>query len=259
MLSDLSKANILDESADFPKPKESTMKKVQPAANTKVADDEKGSILGQIRKDIEPKDNESMMENLEEYIDFTVPMYQVTVEYHATENGKVLYLVSGYDRQGFFDGLIRRYSEFLALFEILSQRYEGLYLPYFPPKQTFGTTDSKFIENRRQLLQEFLRNLSRYSYLWQGEEFHAWVRYSQHPFRDFRNPGSTDQQFLARLNRLTVINLKLLGINKDQTMCPDMIKMLNTISKADTFCVNNITWMRELANFFKQMADKYEL
>ena len=50
---------------------------------------------------------------------------------------------------GYFKNIERRYSDFFTLHELISERYRGIYVPYLPPKKTFGKNDEKFVEKRR--------------------------------------------------------------------------------------------------------------
>ena len=55
----------------------------------------------------------------------------------------------------------RRYSDFFALYERVSAKYPHLsHLP-FPSKKTFGNTDKSVIEKRRQMLDDYLKELLR--------------------------------------------------------------------------------------------------
>lgn len=46
----------------------------------------------------------------------------------------------------------------------------------FPPKKTIGNKDDAFIEDRRQLLQEYLINITKHNYLRESEEFSSFIR-----------------------------------------------------------------------------------
>ena len=67
----------------------------------------------------------------------------------------IIYTVKGVDREGPFD-VFRRYSEFVVLREVLVQRWPGCFIPPIPPKKKLGNFESKFIENRRRDLEEFV-------------------------------------------------------------------------------------------------------
>ena len=80
--------------------------------------------------------------------------------------GKFAYNISGWDSDGYFSGKLKRYKDFFQLYEHLQVRFEGLYIPHLPPKKAIGNTDTKFLEERRTYLEEFLLNMSKHDYLW---------------------------------------------------------------------------------------------
>jgi len=100
---------------------------------------------------------------------------RIRVEDPKLLDGKIYYTVKAFDKVGQYT-CEKRYNDFFLLHEWLVQRYEGLYIPDIPPKRAMGNKDNKFIEERRFLLQEFLVNLSKHSYLWKSDEFTAWSR-----------------------------------------------------------------------------------
>ena len=56
--------------------------------------------------------------------------------------------------------LLRRYSDFFALYEKLLQRWPGIYIPRVPPKKITGNLDPNIIKSRMRLLNRFCLNLS---------------------------------------------------------------------------------------------------
>ena len=66
--------------------------------------------------------------------------------------------------------LVRRYSDFFALYEKLLQRWPGIYVPRIPPKKITGNTDPAMIKTRMRLLNRFCLNLSNIEYLYKAEE-----------------------------------------------------------------------------------------
>lgn len=66
--------------------------------------------------------------------------------------------------------LVRRYSDFFALYEKLLQRWPGIYVPRIPPKKITGNMDPAMIKTRMRLLNRFCLNLSNIEYLYKAEE-----------------------------------------------------------------------------------------
>ena len=83
----------------------------------------------------------------------------------ANPSGTFFYKIQGYDAKGYFINVLKRYNDFYELHDWLSFRFEGLYIPEIPPKKAIGNKDSKFVEERRLLLEMFLVNLTRHTYL----------------------------------------------------------------------------------------------
>ena len=83
--------------------------------------------------------------------------------------------MSAIDSEGPFEES-RRYSEFYALREALSQRWPGVYIPAIPEKKLMGNKDDKFVEERRSLLERFMKELAKFDYLTQSQEFKVFAR-----------------------------------------------------------------------------------
>jgi len=82
----------------------------------------------------------------------------------------VKYTVTGVDQQGQFE-VQRRYNEFLAVNKALNERWPGCYIPAIPEKQFIGDKDEGFVEERRQLLERFIHECSKYSFIIESAEF----------------------------------------------------------------------------------------
>ena len=52
-------------------------------------------------------------------------------------------------------GLYRRYSEFAVYRKLLRKNWPGVFIPFLPPKKTYGNLDDTFIIMRRKFLQYF--------------------------------------------------------------------------------------------------------
>ena len=50
------------------------------------------------------------------------------------QNGHIVYLVKGVDKQGPWEGM-RRFNEFYVLHHALTLRWPGMYIPKAPPKK----------------------------------------------------------------------------------------------------------------------------
>jgi len=70
----------------------------------------------------------------------------------------------------------RRFSEFFALREALAIRWLGVYIPAIPEKKLMGNKDDKFVEERRALLERFMKELAKCEYLTQSVEFKVFAR-----------------------------------------------------------------------------------
>ena len=51
-------------------------------------------------------------------------------------NGHIVYTIVGKDKEGKFEGQ-RRYNEFNALHQAISQRWPGVFVAKIPPKKSF--------------------------------------------------------------------------------------------------------------------------
>ena len=85
------------------------------------------------------------------------------------------YAVTGVDQDGEYDTR-RRYSEFDALRVVLSARWPGIYIPAIPEKKTLGNKDQQFVEERRSLLEKFLKECAKYDYIIFSPEFKVFGR-----------------------------------------------------------------------------------
>lgn len=83
--------------------------------------------------------------------------------------------MSGVDSDGPFEEA-RRFSEFFAFKEALTARWPGVYIPAIPEKKMMGNKDEKFIEERRALLERFMKEIAKQEYLVQSREFRVFTR-----------------------------------------------------------------------------------
>ena len=98
----------------------------------------------------------------------TYPMYIENPEKHEKKMGTFIsYTLNGTD---ITEKMSRRYSDFLALYEKLLQRWPGVYIPRIPPKLMTKNTSRKRIKRRMRLLNRFCLNLSNIEYLYTSDE-----------------------------------------------------------------------------------------
>jgi hypothetical protein len=89
--------------------------------------------------------------------------------------GHIKYTVQGEDATGPFEE-VRRYKEFFALRNMMLQRWPGAYIPAIPEKKVIGNKDDDFVEERRSLLERFMKEVCKYDYLIFSQEFAIFAR-----------------------------------------------------------------------------------
>lgn len=87
-----------------------------------------------------------------------------------TEKTVGSYIAYTLDGTDITEKLVRRYSDFFSLYEKLTQRWPGIYVPRIPPKKITGNLDPAVIKTRMRLLNRFCLNLSNIEYLYKAEE-----------------------------------------------------------------------------------------
>ena len=80
----------------------------------------------------------------------------------------VSYLIKGKNLKE--NSLERRYREFDALHNVLIQKWPGIYIPPIPKKQIINNTDTKTIEKRKNVLDNFLKEIEKQIYIMESEE-----------------------------------------------------------------------------------------
>jgi sorting nexin-1/2 len=75
----------------------------------------------------------------------------------------------GRDSLGPID-ILRRYSEFLMLKDMLFSRYPGIVIPPIPSKKITGKLENTIISERKYFLDLFLKDICSASYLAQSPE-----------------------------------------------------------------------------------------
>ncbi|CDW91301.1 px domain containing protein [Stylonychia lemnae] len=98
-----------------------------------------------------------------------------TVQNPTKIGGHIKYAVTGVDGEGDFED-VRRFSQFFALKNALQQRWPGIYIPALPEKKLVGNNEVKFVEERRNLLERFMKELAKCDYLIHSKEFKIFAR-----------------------------------------------------------------------------------
>lgn len=99
-----------------------------------------------------------------------------TVRDPVLESGAMRYTVTGVDSEGPFN-VKRRFKEFFTMRRVLVERWPGCFVPAIPEKVLVnvdvnkmkvsmkGNEQVEFIEERRVLLERFLREMSKFKFL----------------------------------------------------------------------------------------------
>ncbi|KAG8189274.1 hypothetical protein JTE90_019034 [Oedothorax gibbosus] len=81
----------------------------------------------------------------------------------------------------------RRYNDFVALHELLLQKFPNRMIPQLPPKKVMGA-DNQFIEERRKALKRFLNLLGRHPVISEDKILHFFLTFAgtdvQHKMKD---------------------------------------------------------------------------
>ena len=138
--------------------------------------------------------------------EFTAEQMHFTVTNPVLVNKIMKYTVVGQDSDGRFETQ-RRFNEFFTLRKVLTERWPGCYVPCIPEKKTLsvdvgksdprqwkvaGNTDDEFVEERRTLLERFLRELAKFDFIIESKEFKIFSR----------GQGDVDEQ-LSKLPKQT--------------------------------------------------------
>lgn len=132
---------------------------------------------------------------------------QFTVRNPVKVTGHIRYTVAGVDSDGPFEES-RRYKEFFALRNTLAQRWPGIYIPAIPEKKLVGNNDDGFVEERRQLLERFMKECGKYDYVTHSKEFRVFAR----------EKGDIEKmlQGLGKLTPMQILEKYRLNFNVDE-------------------------------------------
>ncbi|CAD8144958.1 unnamed protein product [Paramecium octaurelia] len=90
-------------------------------------------------------------------------------------NKYIVYTIKGMDKNGQFD-IQRRFSDFKTIRQFLLTKWPGCYIPPVPPKKAFGNMEQQFIDERREMLEDFLKRIATLKFLWYSEEFQIFLK-----------------------------------------------------------------------------------
>ena len=74
--------------------------------------------------------------------------------------------------------LSRRYRDFDALRKKLVERWPGVFIPNIPHKKTMGNTDKEIVGLRIEMINRFLKKLSKIDYLFNSDEMELFLQNS---------------------------------------------------------------------------------
>lgn len=174
----------------------------------------------------------------------------------------IKYTVTGQDSEGRFE-IQRRYNEFLALNNSFNERWPGCYIPAIPEKQLIGDKDEGFVEERRQLLERFIRECSKYDFLVESQEFRIFSR-TAGEVNDMLDklPKQTPSQILEKY-RLNFPKIQEESANEMATYRERINVFSSFLSKCQTANVQNrdsmMNSVKEHAKQANQYKDLYKL
>ena len=111
---------------------------------------------------------------------------QFSVTEPANVGGTTKYTVVGVDEDGDFK-IMRRFKEFHALSTQMRTRWPGIYVPAMPEKKMMNAKDTEVVEERRALLEKFLKDCAKFDYIIFSKEFKIFSR----------GPGEVDKELMA--------------------------------------------------------------
>jgi len=149
----------------------------------------------------------------------------------------IKYTVTGIDSEGKFE-VQRRYKEFDALHLALLDRWPGCYVPAIPEKQVTGDKEDAFVEQRRSLLERFMRECGKYEYLIESKEFKIFTRSTAGEIDTVLKalPKQTPMQILEKYR----LNFKITedGDNSELTRYREKVNIFNAFVTKATISMN---------------------
>ena len=94
--------------------------------------------------------------------------------------------------------LSRRYRDFDALRRKLIERWPGVFIPNIPHKKTMGNTDKEIVDLRVEIINRFLKKLSKIDYLFNSDEMELFLQNSNNIPKTLENIKSDSYQELLK-------------------------------------------------------------
>ena len=178
--------------------------------------------------------------------------------------------------------LYRRYSEFAVYRKLLRKNWPGIFIPFLPPKKTYGNLDDTFIIMRRKFLQYFCNKICSSPHLASSFETKIFLEPKNDNFldlpieiyersiEDINNTyieffGFLSEKQLTEKEKITVQNFFLILTKTKKTLDDTLIlatEAKNTQMKAQTNLVNfyeyNYNVEDSLYNMFGYDQEKKE-
>ena len=81
-----------------------------------------------------------------------------------------IFTLKGSDKEGSFD-CVRRYKDFRNTRNALLNKWPGCYIPPLPPKKATGNLDKSFVDERKKMLDKFVKEIGLCPHLFESKEF----------------------------------------------------------------------------------------
>ncbi len=94
--------------------------------------------------------------------------------------------------------LSRRYRDFDALRKKFIERWPGVFIPNIPHKKTMGSTDKDIVDLRIEMINRFLKKLSKIDYLFNSDEMELFLQNSNNIPKTLENIKNDSYQELLK-------------------------------------------------------------
>ncbi len=147
---------------------------------------------------------------------------------------------------------MRRYSEFYALRIALCGRWPGIYIPAIPEKKAVGNKEGEFVEERRSLLELFLKQCAKYEYIINSCEFKIFARESGEIDRMLKMlPAQSPVQILEKYRKTFTI---------DESLDTEKVTTYKeNLKEFKAFLLKAMVQMGKNKNYIKRMVDNQKI